>query len=146
VDAAILLGGRSGKVDIALSIGEKHRKPERVLAETLVQSHDTFGLPTAIGNAKKALVIDAEKDLAPGAPGCAPLRTNRTKNLWIAARGRNLHQIPLGEESDPAAVRRPERLRGAFGPRQALEFGRVEAPQPKALARARAERDHGRFS
>src|SRR5688572_24670043 len=125
-----------------LAVWKKLRKDMGLVRPRRVEDGDGRRDATGSSDSEERTTVGRNNDrpvLAPGSPGRQIGVADRLRRT--TARG-NALDLPVGEEADVAAVRRPERLSGTFGPRQWRRCQRIQRLNPEHLlgpARARGK-------
>ena len=128
-------------VEVVLPVREELGPADLALLPRRVGLGRDGGSPPGGRDAVDGLVARAvEEDDALRTPGAVGASGRVADLLRRAARDLDLLELPLGEESEEPAVRRPERPRGVLGAGEGLRREGVERPDPDAALAARVGR------
>ena len=133
-DRALLPRRGAGDVQEVAAVGQEVGPCVDVFVARLVERGQGLGRAAGGGDAVEALRGAAGEDDDPFAIPRAAHADRVRQRLRRPARDVKLLELPRGDKTYGAAVRRPEGLVAGFGPGQLLRVERVERPQPEALS------------
>src|SRR5262249_31621699 len=134
----------SREIEEAAAVREKDGPAMRVLLAGFVELRHGTGLAPGVRDAEeRAGWAGGKEDDSPAVPGPAPSRRKRRreKSPGRAPGSLDLLQRPLREESDEAAVPRPEGGVGVFRAGKRPGFERIERTNPQEAPAVGARRD-----
>ena len=100
----------SGEVKVMLSVRKKPGEAVGIVLLRNQRGRRSSGSATRADAQKGAEIVGAEYDDVVGAPACAAAVGGIGEDSSRAASRRDLHQLAVGEETEVAAIGRPERM------------------------------------